>query len=71
MLAPNSLLNGFFDGILTLKTMKDSVVRRIRLEKKTTELIKRIKVKSFNDFVNRAIAEKLERDFNIKEKCPF
>ena len=51
--------------------MKDIVVRRIRIEKKTTEAIKRIKVKSFNSFVIAAIYEKLDRDFKIKENCPF
>ena len=51
--------------------MKDIVVRRIRIEKKTTEAIKRIKVKSFNSFVIAAIYEKLDRDFKIKQNCPF
>ena len=67
----NSPLNPHFDGTFTLKDMKDIVVRRIRIEKKTTEAIKRIKVKSFNSFVIAAIYEKLERDFKIKQNCPF
>jgi len=54
-----------------IKVMKDIVVRRIRIEKKTTEAIKRIKVKSFNSFVIAAIYEKLDRDFKIKQNCPF
>lgn len=70
-LAHNSQLNPLFDGTFTLKDMKDIVVRRIRIEKKTTEAIKRIKVKSFNSFVITAISEKLERDFKIKQNCPF
>ena len=69
--AGNSSLKTLFDGILTCKTMKDTVVRRIRIEKKTAEAIKRIKVKSFNAFAISAISEKLERDFKIKEKYPF
>ena len=67
----NSSLKILFDGTLILKVMKDIVVRRIRIEKKTTEAIKRIKVKSFNSFVIAAISEKLERDFKIKQNCPF
>ena len=67
----NSSLNTLFDCIFTLKNMKDIVVRRIRIEKKTTEAITRIKVKSFNSFVIAAIYEKLDRDFKIKENCPF
>ena len=67
----NSSLNTLFDGTLILKVIKEIVVRRIRIEKKTTEAIKRIKVKSFNSFVITAIYEKLERDFKIKQICPF
>lgn len=70
-IAYNSLLNALFDGILTHKDMKDIVVRRIRIAKKMTEAIKRVKVKSFNSFAVAAISEKLERDFKIKENCPF
>ena len=70
-IATNSPLNPIFDGTFTLKYMKDIVVRRIRIEKKTTEAIKCIKVKSFNSFVITAIYEKLERDFKIKQNCPF
>ena len=51
--------------------MKDIVVRRIRVSSKTTEKIKRLKVKSFNSFAVAAISEKLERDFKIKENFPF
>ena len=67
----NSSLNTLFDGTFTLKDMKDIVVRRIRIEKKATEAIKRIKVKSFNSFVIAAVYEKLYRDFKIKQNCPF
>lgn len=70
-LAFNSPLNQLFDGTLILKVMKEIVVRRIRIEKKTTEAINRIKVKSFNSFVIAAIYEKLDRDFKIKQNCPF
>lgn len=51
--------------------MNDIVIRRIRVSLKTTEKIKRLKVKSFNSFAVTAISEKLERDFKIKKNCPF
>lgn len=70
-IAHNSSLNILFDGTLIHNNMNDIVVRRIRVLKKTTESIKRVKVKSFNSFVIAAISEKLERDFKIKENYPF
>ena len=51
--------------------METKVVRRIKLPIKTVEDIKRLRIKSFNAFANSAISEKLERDFKIKQNCPF
>jgi len=51
--------------------MNNKVVRRIRVDKNILEAIKRLNIKSFNEFAVRAIAEKLERDYKIKEHTPF
>ena len=69
--SPNSSLNTLFDGFLISSIMETKVVRRIKLPIKTVDDIKRLRIKSFNAFANSAISEKLERDFNIKEKYPF
>ena len=51
--------------------MVTRVVRRISIDTKIVEMLKHLRVQSFNAFVTRAVAEKLERDFKVKEKCPI
>lgn len=67
----NSSLKTLFDGNFILIYMVTKVVRRISIDIKIVEMLKRLRVQSFNAFVTRAVAEKLERDFKVKEKCPI
>ena len=67
----NSSLNLHFDGNFIFIYMVTRVVRRINIDIKTVKMLKHLRVQSFNAFVTRAIAEKLERDFKVKEKCPI
>lgn len=70
-MAANSSLKTLFDGNFILIYMVTRVVRRISIDIKIVEMLKRLRVQSFNAFVTRAVAEKLERDFKVKEKCPI
>lgn len=70
-IAPNYSLKTLFDGKFILICMVTRVVRRISIDTKIVEMLKHLRVQSFNAFVTRAVAEKLERDFKVKEKCPI
>lgn len=70
-LSANYLLKTLFDGKFILICMVTRVVRRISIDTKIVEMLKHLRVQSFNAFVTRAVAEKLERDFKVKEKCPI
>jgi len=48
--------------------MKNRVVKRIHFFDDEINHVKRLKIKPFNRFVRLAVIEKLERDFNIRQK---